>query len=89
MCDIIGRVKENVLPDSGTSEQDLMSKFCNFFVEKITNIRDRCKDNSKFIVQKEREPGMLKFNQVSKSYVQNMTGEVRSQTVEQTQSNPN
>ena len=25
MCDIIGRVKENVLPDSGTSEQDLAS----------------------------------------------------------------
>ena len=55
MYDIIGRVKENVLPDSGTSEQDLASKFCNFFVDKITNIRDRLKDNSRFVVQKERE----------------------------------
>ena len=64
MYGIIGRVKGNVPPDSGTSEQDLASKFCNFFVDKITNIRDRLKDNSKFVVQKEREPGMLKFNQV-------------------------
>ena len=69
MYDIIGRVKEHVLPDSGTSEQDLVSKFCNFFVNKITNIRDRLKNNSRFFVQKEREPGMLEFNQVSRSYV--------------------
>ena len=43
MYDIIGRVKEDVLPDYGTSEQDLASKFCNFFVNKITNITDRLK----------------------------------------------
>ena len=67
MYDIIGRVKVNVLPDSGTPEQDLASKFCNFFIDKITNIRDRLKDNSRFVVQKEREPGMLEFNQVSES----------------------
>ena len=30
MYDIIGKVKENVLLDSGTSEQDLVSKLCNF-----------------------------------------------------------
>ena len=35
MFDIIGRVKENVLPDSGISEQDLVSIFCNFFVDEI------------------------------------------------------
>ena len=74
MYDIIGRVGENVLPDSGTLEQDLVSKFCNFFVDKITNIRDRLKDNSRFVVQKEREPGMLQFNQVSEAYVQKMIG---------------
>ena len=52
MSDIIDRVKENVLPNSGTSEQDLASKFCNFFVDKITNIGDRLKDNSRFVLQK-------------------------------------
>ena len=41
MYDIIGRTKENVLSDSGTSEQNPASKFCKFFVDKITNIRDR------------------------------------------------
>ena len=30
MYDIIGRRKDNRLPDDGTSEQDLASKFCNF-----------------------------------------------------------
>ena len=65
MYDIISRVKENVLLDSETSEQDLASKFCNVFMDKITNIRDRLKDNSRFVVQKEREPGMLEFKQVT------------------------
>ena len=74
MYDIIGRVKENLLPDSGTSEQDLVNKFCNFFVDKITNIRDRLEDNNSLVVQKEREPGMLEFNQVSGSYVQKIIG---------------
>ena len=55
MYDIIGRIKENVLPDAGTSEQDIASKLGNFFVDKITNIRDRLMDNSKFAVE-EREP---------------------------------
>ena len=64
MYDIIGRVKENVLPDAGTSEQDLPSKFCNFFVDMITNIGVRLRDNSRFVVQREREPGMLELNQV-------------------------
>ena len=67
MCDIIGRVKENVLPDSGTLEKDLAINFCTFFEGKITNIRNRLKDNNRFDVQKEREPGMLEFKQVSKS----------------------
>ena len=69
------QVKENGLPDVWTSEQDLASKFCNFFVDKITNIRDRLRDNRRFVVEKEREPGMLEFNQVSEAYVQKITGE--------------
>ena len=48
MYDIIGRVKENLPPDSGTSEQDLASKFCNFFVDKITNITSEQDLASKF-----------------------------------------
>ena len=56
MYDIIASIKENRLPDVGTSEQDLASKFCNFFVNKITNIRDRLKDYSSFVLGKEREP---------------------------------
>ena len=61
MYDIIGRVKENVLLDAGTSKQDLASEFCHFFVDKITNIRDRLRDNNRFAIEKEREPGMLEF----------------------------
>ena len=67
MYDIIGRVKEIGLPDDDTSEQDLAGKFCNFFVDKITNIRDRPTDNSILVEEKEREPGMLEFNQVSET----------------------
>ena len=74
MCDIIGRVKENVLSDAEISEQDLASKFCNFFVDKKTNILDRLRDNSRFVVEKEREPGILEFNQVSWPYVQKIVG---------------
>ena len=73
MYDIIGRVKENVLPDDGTSEQDLASRFCNFFVNKITNVRDRLRDNRRFVEEKEREPDMLELNQVS--YVQKIIRE--------------
>ena len=75
MYDIIGRVKRNVLPDLEASEQDLACKFCNFLVDKITNIRERLKDNFRFVVQKEGEPEMLEFNQVSESYVQKIIGE--------------
>ena len=75
MYDIIGRMKENRLPDTGTSEQDLASKSCNFFVDKITNIRDRLKDYSSFVIEKERKPGMLEFNQVSDSYVEKVIGD--------------
>ena len=57
MYDIIGRVKENVLPDSGTSEQDLASKFCNFCVDKIANIIGILKDDSRFVVQKRKRTG--------------------------------
>ena len=64
--------------DAGTSEKDLASKFCNFFVDKITNIRDRLRDDSRFVVEKEREPGMLEFNQVSESYVQKIIGESKA-----------
>ena len=78
MYDIIGKVKGNVQPDSGTSEQDLASKFCNFFMDKIANIRDRLRDKSRFVVQKEREPGMTKFNQVLKSDVQKIIGESKA-----------
>ena len=44
----------------------------------MTNIRDRLKDNRRFVVQKEREPGMLEFNQVSESYVQKIIGESKA-----------
>ena len=64
MYDIIGRVIENVLPDAGT-----------FIVNKITSIGDSLRDNSRFVVEKEREPGMLGFSQISKSYVQKIIGE--------------
>ena len=77
MYDIIGRVKENVLPDAENSEQDLTSKFCNFLVNKVPNIRDRLRDNSRFVVEKERELGMLEFNQKSESYVHKIIGESR------------
>ena len=73
--DIIGRIKENRLMDAGTFEQDLAGKFCNFFVDKITNLRDRLKDYGSFVVEKEREPGMLELNHVSNSYVEKLIGE--------------
>ena len=78
MYDIIGRVKENVLPDAGTSEQDPARNFCNFFVDKITNIWDRLRNNSRFVLEKEREAGMLEFNQVSESYVQKIIGKSKA-----------
>ena len=53
------------------------------------NIRDRLRDTSRFVIEKEREPGMLKFKQVSESNVQRIIGKARPQTVEQTQSHPN
>ena len=59
-----------MLPDSGTLEKDLAINFCSFLVGKITNIRDRLKDNNRFDVQKKREPRMLDFKWVSESYVQ-------------------
>ena len=75
MYDKIGGVKENVLPDVRTSEKDLASIFCNFFVDKIMNSTDRLRDNSRFVVEKEIEPGMLEFKQVPKSYVQKIIWE--------------
>ena len=54
MYDIIGRIKENGIPDAETSQKDLASKFCNFFLDKITKIRERLRDNSRFVVEKER-----------------------------------
>ena len=63
---------------AGTSEQDLASKFCKYFVEKTTNIKDRLKDNSRFVLIKERAPGMWEFNQVSGSYVQKIIGESKA-----------
>ena len=78
MYDIIGRVKENGLPDAGTSEQDLASIFSNLFLDKITNIRDKLRDNSRFVVEKKREKGMLEFNQVSEPYVQKIIGKSKA-----------
>ena len=46
MYDIIGRDKENGLPDAGTSKQDLASKFSIYFVDKITSLRDGLNDHS-------------------------------------------
>ena len=47
-------------------------------MDKIANIRNRLKDNNRFVVQKEREPGLLEFNQVSESYVQKIIGESKA-----------
>ena len=47
-------------------------------MDKITYIRDRLEDNSRFDVQKERELGMLEFNQVSESYVQKIIMESKT-----------
>ena len=38
-------------------------------------MRHRLKDYSNFVLEKEREPGMLEFNQVSESYVEKIIGE--------------
>ena len=58
----MGRVKGHRLPDVGTSEQDLATKFCNFFVDKITDIRDRLKGYNSFVLENKRKTGMLEFN---------------------------
>ena len=55
------------MPDDGISVEILASKFCNFFVEKITNIKNMLKDYISFVLEK--KPGMIEFNQVSESYV--------------------
>ena len=47
-------------------------------MDKITNIRDRLKENGRFVVQKDREPGMPEFNQVSESYVQKIIEESKA-----------
>ena len=47
-------------------------------MDKITNIRDRLMENSRLVVQKEREPGMLEFNQVSESHVQKLIQESKA-----------
>ena len=52
MYNIIDRVKVHGLLDAGTSEQDLASKFCNFFVYKIIIIRHRLKEYSIFFLKK-------------------------------------
>ena len=58
MYDIIGKVKENSLPNDGISEQNLASIFCNFILDKITNIRNMLKDYSNFVLDKDKELGM-------------------------------
>ena len=75
MYDIIGRIKENWLQEAQTSEQDLTNKLCNIFVDKIANNREKLRDNRRFVLEKEREPGILEFNQVSVSYVQKIIEE--------------
>ena len=78
MYDIIGRIKQNGLLDAGISKQDLANKFYNFFVNKIINIRDRLMDYSRFVLEKERKPGMLEFNQVSESNMQKRIGKSKA-----------
>ena len=64
MYDIIGKVKENSLPGDVISEENLARKFCNFFVDKITNIRNMLKDYVSFVLDCGEEPGIIEFNQV-------------------------
>ena len=84
-CDIIGKVKVYSPPGDRISEQNLDSKFCNFFVHKITNISNILKDCSSLVLDEEKEPRMIELSQVSKSYVEKMIGESKATTVEQTQ----
>ena len=35
MYDIIGKVKEKSLPNNGISDENVVSKFCNFSVERL------------------------------------------------------
>ena len=73
MYGIIGKVKENSLPEDGNSEQKLASTFCHFIVDKITNNRNMLKDYNSLDLNKEKEPGMTEF--VSESYVGMIIGE--------------
>ena len=70
MHDKIGKVKENSPLDVRIYEQKLGSKYCYFFVNKINNIWDMLMDYSSFVLEKEREPGMIEFNEVSDPYVE-------------------
>ena len=57
MHGIIGKVKEDSLCNDGISEQKLASKFYNFFVNKITNIRNMLTDSSYFVLDRVKKAG--------------------------------
>ena len=61
MHDIISKVKENSLPNGRMSEKNLESKFCNFFVDKITYIRNMPKNCNSFVLDRKKELGMNKI----------------------------
>ena len=78
MYKIIGKVKENSLPDHGTSEENLPSKFCNIFVDNITYIRNMFMDCSTFVLDRNKETGIKEFNQLSELYVGNIIGDSKA-----------
>ena len=88
MYDIIGRVKENMLSDARISEQDLANKFCNFFLEKITNIRDKLRDNSRFVVEKQKNRNARIQSGIRVLFTKD-NREKQGRKLEQTPSDPN
>ena len=78
MEDIVSKVKDNSPLEDGISEQNLATKFFNFFADKITNISNILKDYSSFVLDKEKETGMTDFSLVSQSHVDKIIAESKA-----------
>ena len=65
MHNIIWKVQDNSLHDDWRSEENLGSKFYNFFLDKITKIRNILKDHCGFGFGRKGGPGRIEFNYVS------------------------
>ena len=70
---LIGKVQENGLPDAGISEQDIASTFCNFSVDKTTNIRYRLKITAD-LFRKGKGTQSARIQSTLESYVQKIKG---------------